>query len=151
MDYARKIAFDHNGPPRYKIKVKNKIDWFGVKNRVNSSNFNATILRNSNIHFLHVLLTCFLRVTASLLCRLQAVSKIHVPIYPSLISEEKWNCSTFLPAQQRNRDSGNTLPSIKTCENGWSNFSENLRIVALKLLELTLFLSPNLSIYDYFL
>ena len=26
------------------------------------------------------------------------------------------------------------LPNIKTCENGWLNFSENLRIVALELL-----------------
>ena len=30
----------------------------------------------------------------------------------------------------------NMLPNIKTCENGWSNFSENLIIVAIKLLEL---------------
>ena len=32
--------------------------------------------------------TCFLRVTVSLLCRLHAVSKIHVPIYPCLIISE---------------------------------------------------------------
>ena len=32
--------------------------------------------------------TCFLRVTVSLVCRLQAVSKIHVPIYPCLIISE---------------------------------------------------------------
>ena len=31
--------------------------------------------------------------------------------------------------------SGNMFTNIKTCENGWSNFSKNLRIVALKLLE----------------
>ena len=37
-----------------------------------------------------------------------------------------------------------TLPNIKTSENGLSNFSENLRIVALKLLELTRFIVPNL-------
>ena len=42
------------------------------------------------------------------------------------------------------------LPNLKICENGWSNFSENLRIVALKLLELTRFLLPNISIYFYF-
>ena len=45
----------------------------------------------------------------------------------------------------------NMFPNIKTCENRCSNFSENLRIVALKLLELTRFLSPNLSIYSYLL
>ena len=34
------------------------------------------------------LVTCFLRVMVSLLCRLQAVSKIRVPIYPCLIISE---------------------------------------------------------------
>ena len=43
------------------------------------------------------------------------------------------------------------FPNIKTCENGWSNFSENLRLVALKLIELTRLLSQNLSIYSYLL
>ena len=37
------------------------------------------------------LATCFLRVTVSLLCRSQAVSKIHVPIYRYLISERRRN------------------------------------------------------------
>ena len=40
--------------------------------------------------------------------------------------------------------SRNMLPNINTCENGWSNFSANLKVV---LLELTQFPSPNLSIY----
>ena len=56
------------------------------------------ILGNSTIIFLmfECLVTCFLRVTVSLLCRLQAVSKIYVPIYPCLIiSEGRRNCSTF--------------------------------------------------------
>ena len=43
--------------------------------------------------------------------------------------------------------SGNMLPNIKTFGNGWSNFSENMKIVALKLLVLTGFSSPNLLIY----
>ena len=38
----------------------------------------------------------FLRVTVSLLCRLQAASKIHVPIYPYLISEGRRNCSILI-------------------------------------------------------
>ena len=49
------------------------------------------------------------------------------------------------------RLSGNMLPNIKTCENGWSNFSETVWIVVLKLLELTRFLSPNISIDSYLL
>ena len=35
------------------------------------------------------------------------------------------------------------MRNINTCENGWLNFSENLRIVAVKLLKLTQFASPN--------
>ena len=61
-----------------------------------------------------ILVTCFLRDAVSLLCRLQAVSKIHVPIYSDLISEGRRNCSTLLPAQQRNRDSQETCYQIKT-------------------------------------
>ena len=46
----------------------------------------SIFLGNSTIHF-HVRMflyriTCFLRIAVSLLCQLQAVSKIHVPIYP---------------------------------------------------------------------
>ena len=43
------------------------------------------------------------------------------------------------------------LPNTETFENGWSNFSENLRAMALKLFELTGFASPNLSICSYLL
>ena len=41
--------------------------------------------------------------------------------------------------------------NIKTWENEWVNFSDNLRVVAVKFLDLTQFLSPNLSIYCYLL
>ena len=47
--------------------------------------------------------------------------------------------------------SGNMLPNINTCENLWSNFSENRIVVEIKLLELTLFASPYLTIYFYFI
>ena len=58
--------------------------------------------------------------------RLQAVSKIHLPIYPYLISEGKRNCSTQWPAQQRNRDWQKTCYQIqKICENWWSKLSKN--------------------------
>ena len=97
------------------------------------------------------LVTCFLTVTVSFLCRLQDVSKIHVPIHPYLISVGRRNCSTVWPAQQQNWISGNMSRNIKTCKNGWSNFSENLRIVKLKLLELARFISPNITIYFNFL
>ena len=47
--------------------------------------------------------------------------------------------------------SGNMLPNINTCENGWLNFLENLRLcIALILLELTRSASPNQSLYFNF-
>ena len=57
----------------------------------------SNFLRHSIIHFYMFLyvVTCFLRVTVSLLCRLQAVSMIVVQIYPYLISEGRRNCSTL--------------------------------------------------------
>ena len=110
--------------------------------------------RTINIRLFECLVTSFLRVMVSLLCRLQAVSKIHVPIYPcQIISEERRNCSTFWSAQkEKPRLSGNMLPkfNINTCENGCWYFSENLRIVALKLFKLTRFASLNLSIHFNF-
>ena len=41
-----------------------------------------------NFRLFECLVTCFLRVTVSLLCRLQTISKIHVQIYPCLIISE---------------------------------------------------------------
>ena len=63
----------------------------------------SNFLRNSTMHFRVFLnlATCFLRVTVSLLCRLQAMPKIHILIYPYLISEERRKCLTLWPAQQR--------------------------------------------------
>ena len=43
--------------------------------------------------------------------------------------------------------SRNMLPNINTCENGCLNFSGNLRLVTLKVLKLSQFTCPNLSIY----
>ena len=41
--------------------------------------------RTINFRMFECLVTCFLRVTVSLLCRVEAVSKIQVPIYHCLI------------------------------------------------------------------
>ena len=125
-------------------------------NRVNSSNFKAKTVKFSEKFdntFSHVFIfgNTFLRVTASLLFRLQPASKIHDPIYPYLISDGKRNCSTLWLSATKPWLSANMLPNIKTYENVWSNFSENLKIVALKLLELTQFASPNLSMYFHFI
>ena len=45
-----------------------------------------------NFRMFLYLVTCFPRVTVSLLWRLQAMSKIHVAIYPYQISERRQNC-----------------------------------------------------------
>ena len=59
---------------------------YGDKNRVNSSNFDGRT-KKFELPFSNVfrLSNCFLKVAVSFLCRLQAVSKIHVPIYSYLI------------------------------------------------------------------
>ena len=58
VDCAREISLYHNGY-QHRNKLKSIYIW---------------------------LVTCFPRVTVSLLCRSQVVSKIHGPIYPYLIS-----------------------------------------------------------------
>ena len=104
----------HRTPTPYKIKVNNcKLINLAIRIELTPTILMArfsNFLRNSIIYFRMFLYleTCFLRVTISLLCQLQAVSKIHVLIYPFLISEGRRNCSTLWPAQQRNRDSQET-------------------------------------------
>ena len=70
--------------------------------------------------------------------------KDFVPICPYLISEG----DKIVRAcdRHRNKTVTLTLPNINTCENGWSNFSANLRVLSLKLLELTQFVD---QIYQF--
>ena len=87
----------------------------------------SNFLTNSTIHFCMFLyfVPCFLRVMVSLLCQSQAVSKIHVPIYPYLISEGRQNCLSCWLVQQQNCNSQETLTNIEACVN-CLRFSENL-------------------------
>ena len=57
----------------------------------------SNFLRTPTVNFpmFVYLVICFLRVTVSVLCRLQAVWKMHFPIYPSLICEGRRNCSNL--------------------------------------------------------
>ena len=139
----------HNGlPTPYKIKVNNEIDRFGDQNRVNSSNFNATILKFSEkfdhrFWLVFVFGNMFLEshgfvvsVTRSnnfFSCDRDKLEHVSLMQLVTGIATKPWK-------------SGSMFPNIKTCRNRWSNFSANLRIVSLKLLELTRFLSPNQSI-----
>ena len=60
--------------------------------------------RNSIIHIrmLLYLETCFMRVTFLLLCRLQAVSKIHVPIIPILLVKGEFIFNVFIYVELKN-------------------------------------------------
>ena len=75
------------------------MDIFGDKNQVHSSNFNNTILKLTEKFdnlFSHVFIFGnMFPESHGFVCRLQAVSKIHVPIHPYLISEGRRNCSTL--------------------------------------------------------
>ena len=96
------------------------------------SNFRRNLIINF-WRFLY-LITCFLRVTVSLLCRLQAVSKTHVPIDPYMwLVKGEENVRTCDRHNNEFVTLRKMLPNINTCKNGWSSLSENLRIVALKL------------------
>ena len=115
----------------------------------------SNFLRNATIHF-HMFLylaACFLRVTVLLLCIFQALSTIHVPIiipYISCLWRETKLFYCVTGAATKQWLSGNMLLNINTCKNRWSNLSENLRIVASILIELSRFSSPNLSVYFNF-
>ena len=100
MNRARKIAFVHNGPQLNTVQIKiNNGRLIDLVIRIESTRAIlmprfSFFLTNSTIHYRMFLYleTCFLRVTVSLLCRLQVVSKINVPIYPYQINEGRRNC-----------------------------------------------------------
>ena len=133
-------------PTPYKIKVNNsKFIYLVIRIELSRSILMlrfSHFLRNSIIYFR---MFSYLRVTVSLLCRLQAVSKTHVPIYSHLKWIETKLSDLVTGTAMKPWLSGNMLRNIKT----W--FSQNLRIAALKLIQLTQFLSPNLSMYSYLL
>ena len=120
-------------PTPYKIKVNNcKLIDFVIRielTRVILTPRYSNFLRNSIIHFrmFLYLVACFLRVTVSWLCRLQAVSNIHVPIYPYLISEGRRNCSTLWPAQRLIPDSQETCYQIWKQEKMDGRISQKIR------------------------
>ena len=72
----------------------------------------SNFLRNLTIHFCMVFI--FGRVAVSLLCRLQSLSKIHVPIYPYLISEGRQNCSTLYRHSNETATLRKRVPNINT-------------------------------------
>ena len=109
----------------------------------------SDFLKNSSIHFLRFFIfgNKFPESHGFVaICRSPAVSKMHVQMYPLII--EGWrNCMSLWPSKQKTVDFRKHLPNIKTFENGYSNFLENMRVVPIKLLEFAL---PNQSIYINF-
>ena len=78
-------------------------------------------------------------------------SNMHVLIFPYLnLWMETKLFDLVTGTATKPRLSGNMLQNINTCENRWSNFSENFKIVALKLHELTRSVLSNQSIYFNF-
>ena len=144
MGYARKIAFYHNGP---------QTDKFFDKNWVNSTNFNATIFKLTekfDHQFSHVFIFgnmfpeshCFFAIPVTS-CIKDSCSNLS----PSNWWREMKLFDLVTGTATKPWPSGDMSPNLNTCENGWSNFSENVRIVTLTLFELTLFTSPNQSMY----
>ena len=72
--------------------------------------------------------------------------ELFVSMSPYLISEERWNIMKLRPSQRR--PWANMLRNVNKCENGWSNFSASIRVVALKLTKLIWFSLPNKWFYS---
>ena len=133
------IATDHN-------TVQNESKLNGLVTRIElTSDFNDSILyfqRNFTINFrvFLCLVTCFLGVTGSLLCRFQLYQRKNVLIYYYFIGEEQRNCSTLC------RHSNETMTLRK-----W--MVEFLRVFenrGIKIAPVTRFASPNESNYFNF-
>ena len=112
-------------------------------------------LKKLIIHFRMFLYleTFFLRVAVSLLCRLQEVPSYMFQFIPIKLVKGDEIVRPFDWTASKPWLSGNLLQNLKTCEN-WGEFSENLRIVQLKLVGITRFLSPkstNLQLFTLIL
>ena len=113
----------------------------------------SNFLRNSTIHvrmFLY-LVTCFLRVKISLLCRLEAESKIHVPFYPYLISKESKLFGLVTGTGTKQWLSGNMLPCKHKHRRKWMvKFLNKFENRGIKIARVNRILITNLSIYFNF-
>ena len=130
------------------LVIRIKLNWVTVMPWFSHFLGNRTI----NFRMFECLVTCFLKVMVLLLYWLQAISKIHVPIYPCLIiSEGRRNVQLFDRHSNETVTVTRHVAKYKHMQKNWGwYFLENLRIVALKLLKLTQYVSPNLSIYCNF-
>ena len=124
-------------------------DRFGDKNQVNQSNFNATIL-NVSEKFAHPISHVFIfrnmfPGSHGFVAVLVTRSKNFVSLHSLKIGWGLIGTCTVHAACNRHINDTVTLR-----KHVLSNFSENWRIVALKWIQLTQLLSPNLSIYCNF-
>ena len=166
---ARTIDFSINGlttenrlrsirtPTPYKIKVNNcKLIDLAIR-RVNSSNFNATILKFSKKFynpFSHDFMFGNLFPESHGFVAMPVTSSIKDTCSNLSLSNssERRNCSTLWPVQQRSRDSQETCYQIwKHAKNGWSNFSENLRILSIWVNSILITKSINIQLFSLIL
>ena len=120
-----------------------------IKNWVNSSNFNAMtqILKKFDHTFLPVFI--FDNMFPENRSFVMSVTSCIKDSCSNISLSNLWRETKLFDLVHSNETVTlqETWYQIYTCENGWENFLENLRIVALKLLALTWFASPNQSIY----
>ena len=128
------------------------IDGFGDANWVNSSKLIATTLRfwDGKIYeYTHVFIFCSMLPESQCFVGVPVASSNNI-VSLHLLDRDKLEHISLIQLvtgiASKPWLSGNMLPTIKPCENGWSNFPENLRVVAIKFIELTQFVSPNLTI-----
>ena len=139
-------------PTPYKIKINNcklidlviRIELIRATLMPRLANFSEKFDHSFRM-FLY-LETCFLRVMASLICRLQDVAKIHFPIYSNLISEGRWNCDRETGTAMKPWLSGNMFPNIKTCEHLWSNFSKKITNRGIKIVRVNSIITKSINL-----
>ena len=146
--------FNNRPPTPYKINVNNsKFIDFVDKNRVISTTLIAlfsNFLRNSSIHFrmFLYLVTCFLRVTVWILYRSQGRT-----ISSSFTNQGQIGTCIYNTACNRYSNETVTLRKYvfkyKNMRKWMIDFSENLRIVALKLLVNSILITKSINLQSF--
>ena len=147
-----KLPTSQWSPAPYKIKVNNckLIDLLITIE--STSNFNATILKFSEKFdhpFSHVFIfgnmipesPSFVAVPVARMNNLVSLQKLNRNELEHVSLIQLVTCTATKPWL-----SGNMYPNIKTYENGWLNFLENLRIVALKLLVNSILINKSINL-----
>ena len=120
-------------PERYKFKVNNsKLIELLIRIELTRANFNATILKFSEKFdrpFSHVFIFGKIFLESHGFVAMPVTSRI-IDTCSNLSLSDWWRETKLFDLVTGTSSkpwlTGNTLPNIKTCKNGWSNFSEYL-------------------------